>query len=97
MTSEVTDLINALRTGDMTLDEVASRFRLRSWPEPEPFRAATYVELATRTLEDPEPPIPGSFDDVTAAYDRREITSEQYRVLSEAVAASINAEARGER
>ena len=32
MGSEVTELISALRNGTMTLDEVAQRFRGRSWP-----------------------------------------------------------------
>jgi hypothetical protein len=96
MTSEVTNLIQALRDGEMTLEQVAQRFRQRSWPEPDPVKASTYLELAGRAMQDPDPPVPGSFDDVTAAYDRGEITSEQYRVLSEAVADSINAEARGQ-
>ena len=37
--------------------------------------------------------MPGSMDDVTAAYDRGEISREQYRALAHAVAESINAEA----
>ena len=32
MNSEVTDLIEALRGGAMSLDDVAQRFRERSWP-----------------------------------------------------------------
>ena len=35
--------------------------------------------------------MPGSIDDVTAAYDRGEITREQYRTLAHAVADAINA------
>jgi hypothetical protein len=92
MSSEVTDLIAALRNGTMNLDEVAERFRERSWPrkrEPEP---QTYLELATAAQQDPEPYAPGSFDDVVAAYDRGELSNEQYEVLSEAVAESKRAE-----
>jgi hypothetical protein len=95
MSSEVADMITALKHGTMTLDQVARRFRDRSWPEPAVSEPKTYLELAIRALEDPEPHMVGSFDDVTAAYDRGEISSAQYQVLSEAVADSINAEVRG--
>ena len=32
MTSEVSEMIKALRDGTMTLDQVAQRFRERKWP-----------------------------------------------------------------
>ena len=41
--------------------------------------------------------VPGSVDDLVAAYDRRELTREQYRALMNAVADAKNAEARRER
>jgi hypothetical protein len=90
VTSEVTDLIAALRAGTLTLDEVAERFRHRSWPRTRRPAPRTAVEM----LEwlDPAPDVPGSYDDLTAAYDRQEITREQYRVLVEAAANSIRAE-----
>ena len=50
--------------------------------------------------EDPEPYLPGSFDDVLAAYDRGEITRERYRALAEAVPmkrAKVNSTADGTR
>jgi len=50
------------------------------------------MDLAAAALRDPEPDIPGSFDDVVAAYDRGELTHSQYRVLAEAVAESIRSE-----
>lgn len=92
MNSGVTELIDALRNGTMSLEEVASRFREQSWlrvqkPEPE-----TYLELAAAAQEDPEPYIPGSFDDVVAAYDQGKLTDDQYAVISEAVAQSERAE-----
>jgi len=46
--------------------------------------------------QDPEPDVPASFDEVTAAYDRGELTRDQYRTLAHAVAEAINAEARRE-
>jgi hypothetical protein len=92
MTSEVTDLIRAFREGSLSLEEVAQRFRERTWPPSKPPPPATYMDLAAAALRDPEPDIPGSFDDVVAAYDRGELTRSQYRVLAEAVAESIRSE-----
>jgi hypothetical protein len=92
MTSEVTDLITALRDGSMSLDEVAVRFRERSWPLTKGPPPANYLEMAAAAERDPEPDVPGSFDDVIGAYDRGELTRAQYRVLAEAVAESFRAE-----
>ncbi len=94
MSSEINDLISALSDGSMTLDDVVDRFRGRIWPRTRNRVPQTDLEMSTRALEDPDPHVPGSFDDVTAAYDRGQISSAQYRVLSEAVADSINAEVR---
>ena len=94
MTSEVTDLIKALRDGTMTLDEVAQRFRERKWPRRRREPPTTYLEMASRTLEDPEPYVPGSFDDVTDAYDRGELSDDEYDMLAEAMAESKRAEDR---
>jgi hypothetical protein len=94
MSSEVTDLIEALHSGAMSLEEVAQRFRERSWPRRRSPGPQTYLELATAAQQDPEPYVPGSFDDVVAAYDRRRISDDEYEVLSEAVAESKRAEDR---
>jgi predicted RNA-binding protein associated with RNAse of E/G family len=95
-TGDVQELIAALRSGALTLEEVATRFRDRSWPEQAAPDPQTYLELAAETLRDPEPDVPGSFDEVTAAYDRGELTRDQYRTLAHAVAEAINAEVRRE-
>jgi hypothetical protein len=95
MTSEVADLITALTNGSMSLDEVAQRFRERSWPRKRKPAPATYLEMAIAAQEDPEPYVPGSFDDVLAAYDRGELSRTQYRVLAEAAAESLRAEDQG--
>jgi hypothetical protein len=87
---EVTDLIAALKSGELSLAEVAERFRRRTWPRTRRPEPRTRDELAEQV--DPAPEIPGSFDDVLAAYDRGEITREQYRTLVEAAAESIRAE-----
>ena len=87
---EVANLLSALRAGSMTLDEVADQFRRRSWPRSGRPEAASMDE----SLNDPPANVPGSVDDVVAAYDRRELTREQYRVLVHAAADSINTERR---
>lgn len=92
MNSEVTDLIEALRGGAMSLDDVAQRFRERSWPRRRTPEPQTYLELAAAAQQDPEPYVPGSFDDVVAAYDRGQISDDEYEVLAEAVAESKRAE-----
>ena len=92
MTSEVSNLINALRDGTMTLDEVAQRFRERQWPRRRRPPPASYLEMAARAQEDPEPYDPDSFDDVTAAYHRGELSDNQYDTLAEAMAESKRAE-----
>jgi hypothetical protein len=94
MSSEVTELINALREGTMTLEQVAQRFRERSWPRRTAPLPATYLELATAAQQDPEPYVPNSFDDVVAAYDLGRVSDDEYAVLSEAVADSKRAEDR---
>ena len=92
ITTEVTELIAALRNGSLSLEEVAERFRERTWPRTRKPAPASYLEMAADPLEDPQPDVPGSFDEVTAAYDRGELTRAQYRALAEAVADSLRAE-----
>jgi hypothetical protein len=92
ITTEVTELIAALRNGSLSLEEVAERFRERTWPRTRKPAPASYLELAADALEDPRPDVPGSFDEVTTAYDRGELTRAQYRALAEAVAESLRTE-----
>jgi hypothetical protein len=95
MTSEVSDLIKSLRDGTMTLEQVAQQFRERKWPRRRRPPPASYLEMAARAQEDPESYVPGSFDDVTDAYDRGELSDEEYDTLVEAMAESKRAEDRG--
>jgi hypothetical protein len=97
MTSEVTDLIAALRAGTMSLEEVARRFRERSWPDPPRPEPQTESEVTARLMNDPDPYIPGSFDDVNLAYDRQELTEQEYRVLARAATEAMDAEDRRQR
>jgi hypothetical protein len=93
-TTEVTELIAALRNGSLSLEQVSQRFRERTWPRTRKPAPKSYLEMAAAALEDPEPDVPGSFDEVTAAYDRGELTRPQYRALAEAVAESLRSEDR---
>lgn len=98
MTSEVTDLIGALRNGTMSLEEVAQRFRDRTWPRTRGPKPQTYLERAAAAEADPDPLVPGSFDEVAAAYHRGDLSLDAYRTLADAAADSIRAEqARGGR
>ena len=92
MSSDITDLIAALSSDELSLDEVAQRFRERSWPATTPPAPVTQAEWEARLMADPDPHVPGSFDDVAAAFFRGDITLDQYSVLSAAAAESINAE-----
>jgi hypothetical protein len=92
MSSEITDLIAALNNGDVTLGQLAQKFRERSWPPTTPPAPVTQPEWEARLMADPDPYVPGSFDDVAAAFFRGDLTLDQYSVLSKAAAASINAE-----
>jgi hypothetical protein len=92
ITTEVTELITALRNGSLSLEEVAQRFRERTWPRTRKPAPTSYMEMAAAALDDPEPYVPGSFDELAAAYRRGELTRPQYRTLAEAVAESLRAE-----
>jgi hypothetical protein len=85
--TEVADLLEAFKTGRIRLDELREDFRQRIWPITRRPAPTTYVEMAEQ--QDPAEDLPGSFDDVTAAYDRGELTTEQYDLLAEAAAESI--------
>jgi len=91
MANEVSDLINALRDGSMSLDDVVQQFRERTWPTTKRPPPQDYLEMAARSEEDPEPDVPGSFDEVVAAYYRGELTRAQYQALAAAAADSIRA------
>jgi hypothetical protein len=92
MTNEVRELLDALYEGRMGLDEVAARFRQRTWPWRHSRQPSTYLEMAADELLDPDPYLPGSFDDVIAAYDAGKISTDQFRFLSHAVAQAPRAD-----
>jgi hypothetical protein len=96
MTAEVSDLLTALHEGTITLAEVAHQFRQRSWPKTRSPEPQTYLQLAAAAQQDPGPDVPGSFEEVAAAYRRGEISRADYRTLAEAAAESIRAEGQAE-
>jgi hypothetical protein len=95
MSSEIPELIAALRDGRMTLDQVAERFRRRSWPRRAGPLPTTHLERAAAAQQDPGPYRSGSFDDVAAAHQEGMLSDDEYEVLSAAVAESKRAEDRG--
>jgi hypothetical protein len=90
--SEVTDLINSYKAGELTLDELAQRFRARQWPVIKPPPPSSYLDMAARAQEDPRPRVPDSFDDVKRAYSRGDLTREEYDLLSQAVREAARAD-----
>jgi hypothetical protein len=92
MSNEVTDLLNALRDGTMSVDDVARRFRERPWPRRKYPPRKSDLDLAIEAQQDPEPYVAGSYDDVAAAYHRGDLTIEQYDILAHAIADSKQAE-----
>jgi hypothetical protein len=92
MDSEIAQLIAALRSGTLSLEEVAQRFRKRSWPRRNTPLPTNYLELAASAQQDPEPDIPGSFDEVDAAYEKGELSDDEYDTLAAAMSESLRAE-----
>jgi hypothetical protein len=92
VSTEVTELIDGLKRGSISLSEVAQRFRERSWPSTRGPKPETYLERAAAAAADPDPLVPGSFDEVAAAYHRGDISIDDYRTLAEAAAESMRDE-----
>ena len=97
MSSEIAELIAELRNGTLSLEEVAQRFRERSWPRTRGPEPQTYLELAAAAQEDPEALVSGSFDEVVASYRRGELSRPDYRLLAEAAAEGMRREDRRKR
>jgi hypothetical protein len=89
VSSEVTQLIDALKRGSISVSEVARRFRERTWPSTRGPKPETYIERAVAAEADPDPLVPGSFDEVAAAYHRGDLSIGDYRILAEAAAESM--------
>jgi Zeta toxin len=84
-TGEVIDLIASYLTRALSLEALSQRFRARRWPEV-PRACPPALEQAAPAIDDPEPYVPGSFDDVVRAYDLGWLTDTDYQVLATAAA-----------
>ena len=84
---EVTGMIGSYLAGALTLDAICQKFRSRRWPAV-PAACPAGLETAAPAIDDPEPYVPGSFDDVVRAYDLGWITDPDYEAFAAAAAAS---------
>jgi hypothetical protein len=84
----VTSMLTSFRDGKLTLDDLSLEFRARRWPQV-PDVCPPELEQARAAIDDPEPYVPGSFDDVVLAYDRGWLSDPDYEVLSGAAAADL--------
>jgi hypothetical protein len=66
--------------GRVSIGEVETDFRARTWPEPRP-PAKDANELFARTLEDPRQFDPDSWDAVSSAFMKHQISIETYTRL----------------
>jgi hypothetical protein len=77
----VTAMLAAYRDGLTTLDDLSLEFRARRWPQV-PDVCPPELEQARAAIDDPEPYVPGSFDDVVLAYDLGWLSDADYDVLA---------------
>jgi hypothetical protein len=84
---EVTSMIDAYHAGNISLDDLARRFRARTWPAIPPACPPDMREAAP-AVDDPEPYVPESFDDVVLAYDLGKLSDRDYEQLAKAVASA---------
>jgi Zeta toxin len=83
--SEVADLITAYASGQRSLREIVEVFRELRWP-PVPPVCPPSLAAAGPAVDDLEPYVPGSFDDVVLAYDLGQITDSDYKAFASAAA-----------
>jgi hypothetical protein len=83
--SAVTAMLVSYRDGRLTLDDLSLEFRVRRWPQV-PDVCPPELDQARAAIDDPEPYVPGSFDDVVLAYDLGWLSDPDYEVLAPAAA-----------
>lgn len=81
--SAVTAMLVSYRDGRLTLDDLSLEFRARRWPQV-PDVCPPELEQARAAIDDPEPYVPGSFDDVVLAYDLGWLSDADYNLLATA-------------
>jgi hypothetical protein len=79
--SAVIAMLVAYRDGRLSLDDLSLEFRARRWPQV-PDVCPPELEQARDAIDDPEPYVPGSFDDVVLAYDLGWLSDADYDVLA---------------
>jgi hypothetical protein len=84
---EVTCTIDAYHSRTISLEDLVRHFRRRCWPAA---AQACPPELlaAAPAVDDPEPYVPGSFDDVVLAYDCGKLSDRDYQTLARAASAA---------
>lgn len=83
----LTAILDWLQSGKLSTEQAAAKVRAMRFPV-KPAKTIHQQQHADY-LEDPEPPQPGSFFAVSAAYAQGKITRRQYEALAQAAAQSI--------
>jgi Zeta toxin len=81
--SAVTAMLAAYRAGQRTLEDLGLEFRARRWPAV-PAVCPPDMAQAGAAIDDPEPYVPGSLDDVALAYDLGQLSDGEYEFLASA-------------
>jgi len=84
----VAAMIDAYRRGQVSLEGLGLEFRARRWPAVPPV-CPPALEPAAPAVDDLEPYLLGSFDDVLLAYDLGKLSDDEYGFLAEAVSVSV--------
>ena len=84
----VTAMIDTYRRGQLGLEGLGLEFRARRWPAV-PSVCPAALEPAGPAVDDLEPYVPGSFDDVVLAYDLGKLSDDEYEFLAGAVGVSV--------
>jgi hypothetical protein len=79
--SAVITMLTSYREGRISLDDLSLEFRARRWPRI-PDVCPPELEPAREAIDDPEPYVPGSLDDVVLAYDLGWLSADDYDVLA---------------
>jgi hypothetical protein len=79
--SAVTAMLASHRAGQLTLEDLGLEFRARRWPAV-PAVCPPGMEQAEAAIDDPEPYVPGSLDDVVLAYDLGRLSDHEYEFLA---------------
>jgi hypothetical protein len=82
-TGGAADMIASYLSGQLTLEDLASEFRAQRW-RAAPQATPPGLEKAAPAIDDPEPYVPGSFDDVVLAYDLGQLCDADYEALARA-------------